>query len=127
MKKAIVIGASSGIGRELSKILARSQYVVGVMARRVALLDELRRELGRDVLVEPIDLADAESARHTLSRFIEELGGVDLNDLTSFDACLSGPDVNYPPGHPCLVHDTDTDLDVDLADWAGFQAAFTGP
>ncbi len=62
MKKAIVIGASSGIGRELSKILSRNQYTVGVMARRVQLLDELRNGLGNDVLVERIDVSDADSA-----------------------------------------------------------------
>jgi NADP-dependent 3-hydroxy acid dehydrogenase YdfG len=46
MKKAIIIGASSGIGRELAKILSRNQYSVGVMARRVQLLDELGKEAG---------------------------------------------------------------------------------
>jgi short-subunit dehydrogenase len=33
VKKAIVVGASSGIGRELAIILSRNQYAVGVMAR----------------------------------------------------------------------------------------------
>jgi len=45
MKKAIVIGASSGIGRELAKILSGKGYTVGVMARRVRLLNELRNEI----------------------------------------------------------------------------------
>ena len=78
MKKAIVIGASSGIGRELSKILSRSQYTVGVMARRVQLLDELRREMGDDMLVEGIDVSDAESAKAALTKLIEKMGGVEL-------------------------------------------------
>ena len=46
MKKAIIIGASSGIGRELAKILSMNEYVVGIMARRVHLLDELCNEVG---------------------------------------------------------------------------------
>ena len=45
MKKAIVIGASSGIGRELAKILSGNGYAVGVMARRVRLLNELHTEI----------------------------------------------------------------------------------
>jgi short-subunit dehydrogenase len=45
MKKAIVIGASSGIGRELAKILSGIGYTVGVMARRACLLNELRTEI----------------------------------------------------------------------------------
>jgi NADP-dependent 3-hydroxy acid dehydrogenase YdfG len=59
----IVIGAGSGIGRELSKILSKNQYTVGVMARRVHMLDELLNKMGSDVLVERIDVSDADSAK----------------------------------------------------------------
>jgi short-subunit dehydrogenase len=78
MQKAIVIGASSGIGRELSKILFRNQFTVGVMARRIHLLDELRKEIGKDLLVEQIDLSDAEAAKDSLTGLIQKMGGVDL-------------------------------------------------
>ena len=78
MKKAIIIGASSGIGRELGKILSWNQYVVGVMARRVELLDELGKKLEGTLLVQKIDVADIESAIETLTKFIKEMGGVDL-------------------------------------------------
>jgi short-subunit dehydrogenase len=78
MKKAIVIGASSGIGRELSKILSRNQYTVGIMARRVDLLAELRDEIGKDVFVERIDVSDTDSAKDALTKLIEIMGGVDL-------------------------------------------------
>jgi short-subunit dehydrogenase len=78
MKKAIVIGASSGIGRELVKILSRNQYLVGVMARRVNLLDELRNEIECKLFVKEIDVADPESAMEILGKFIKEMGGVDL-------------------------------------------------
>ena len=78
MKKAIVIGASSGIGRELSKVLSGNQYIVGVMARRVQLLDELRKKMGTDVYVQEIDVSDAKSAMETLEKFIKEMGGVEL-------------------------------------------------
>jgi len=78
MKKAIVIGASSGIGRELSKILSGNQYTVGVMARRVQLLDELRKEMDTEVFVQCIDVSDAKSAIETLEKFIKEMGGVEL-------------------------------------------------
>lgn len=78
MKKAIVVGASSGIGRELAKILSRNQYVVGVMARRVQLLNELRNEAKDRFFVQEIDVADVESAMEILTKFIKEMGGVDL-------------------------------------------------
>jgi short-subunit dehydrogenase len=78
MKKAIIIGASSGIGRELAKILSSNQYVVGVMARRVELLDELGKEVEGRLFVQKIDVADVESAMEALAMFIREMGGVDL-------------------------------------------------
>lgn len=34
LKKEIVIGASSGIGEELAKILSNEGYIVGLVARR---------------------------------------------------------------------------------------------
>ena len=78
MKKAIVIGASSGIGRELARILTREHYVVGVMARRINLLNELRNEGEGKILVQEIDVRDAESAIEILDKFIQEMGGIDL-------------------------------------------------
>lgn len=75
MKKAIVIGASSGIGRELSIILRKNRYTIGVMARRVNLLEEL---MDKDVFIEQIDVAEVDSAMNKLKKLIERMGGVDL-------------------------------------------------
>jgi len=78
MKKAIVIGASSGIGRELAKVLSGNGYAVGVMARRSLLLNELRNEIKGQVLVQEIDAADTETAMGILASFIEKMGGIEL-------------------------------------------------
>jgi short-subunit dehydrogenase len=40
MKKAIVIGATSGLGKELAKILVDNDYKVGITGRRPELLTE---------------------------------------------------------------------------------------
>jgi NADP-dependent 3-hydroxy acid dehydrogenase YdfG len=78
MKKAILIGASSGIGRALAKVLVREGYVVGIAARRVPLLQELQQELGDRVLVKGMDVADVPRAMADLNTWLEELGNVDL-------------------------------------------------
>ena len=52
-------------------------------------------------------------------------GGVNLIDFSDFEACLAGPDAE-PGGTPCPCFDRDGDGDVDLADFARFQQAFTG-
>ena len=42
MKKAIVIGASSGIGQEVTKLLIAEGYRVGIAARRLSFLNEFK-------------------------------------------------------------------------------------
>jgi NADP-dependent 3-hydroxy acid dehydrogenase YdfG len=44
-KSAVIIGASSGIGRALAATLSLDGYRIGVAARRTDLLAQLRAEL----------------------------------------------------------------------------------
>jgi short-subunit dehydrogenase len=45
MKKVIIIGATSGIGKELAKIISKNEYVVGIVGRRSELFLELQKEI----------------------------------------------------------------------------------
>ncbi len=53
-------------------------------------------------------------------------GRVYLDDANEFSACMSGPGGD-PGSSECRVFDSDRDNDVDVADAAAFQQAFTGP
>lgn len=44
MKKAIIIGATSGIGKELALLLAKKGYRIGITGRRQALLESVKSE-----------------------------------------------------------------------------------
>jgi short-subunit dehydrogenase len=101
MKKAIVIGASSGIGRELAKILAGNGYSVGVMARRVHLLNELRAEIKGEVLVQEIDVADAETAMGILASIIDKMGGMDLIVISAGTGDVND-DLTWPLEHETI-------------------------
>ena len=72
MKRAIVIGASSGIGREVATLLLEQGWTLGVAARRVELLSSIG-----NVQVEQIDVT-ADDAVARLQGLIERLGGMDL-------------------------------------------------
>jgi short-subunit dehydrogenase len=78
MDKAIVIGASSGIGRALALRLARAGYAVGLTARRLPLLLGLQAEIGPRAFVRQMDVSDPVRAMPLLEALIEEMQGVDL-------------------------------------------------
>lgn len=78
MPKAIVIGATSGIGRALARLLAERGYGVGVTGRRLELLRELRGELPGESYAKEMDLAAPDEARKALRELLQEMGEVDL-------------------------------------------------
>lgn len=77
--KAIVIGASSGIGRAIVQELIKHDYVVGITARRVELLQDLQGqyEPGR-ILIQFMDVRNADEARDAFINLAAQLGEVDL-------------------------------------------------
>ncbi len=78
MKKAIITGATSGIGRALALKLAREDYLVGIIGRRNERLEELRRLAPGQFVIRSFDLRDYGSVGHMLDDLVRELGGLDL-------------------------------------------------
>ena len=78
MRKAIIIGASSGIGRELAKVLAKNGYSLGLVGRRIELLSTLQQEITHSSITKQIDIAKPSEAMHHLHKLIHEMKGVDL-------------------------------------------------
>lgn len=69
-RKAIIMGASSGIGREVALLLLQQGWEVGVAARRIDCLQEFKVKAQIDV--------NSEQATQKLNTLVEELGGMDL-------------------------------------------------
>ncbi len=83
MKRAIVIGATSGIGRALANRLVLDGYKTGITGRRVSLLQEIKNEHPEQIIYKSFDVIDTDNAIHTLKDLIDELGGLDLLILSS--------------------------------------------
>lgn len=83
MKKAIVIGASSGIGREVAIEFSKRGYAVGLAARRRDVLEELKADLKGPAYVKSIDIAQPEEAMAALKELIDEMGGMDAILISS--------------------------------------------
>jgi short-subunit dehydrogenase len=82
MKKAIIIGATSGIGRELAKVLSANGYAVGITGRRLLLLEQLQGELPNQSFIQQMDVTE-NRAPEDLRNLINEMRGMDLIVLNS--------------------------------------------
>lgn len=78
MKRAIVIGATSGIGRGLAECFAAQGYAVGLVGRRENLLKEIAQS---DPAAYRFAVADVTRPAETVAALeclVRELGGMDL-------------------------------------------------
>ncbi len=78
MKRAIIIGASTGIGRALAKILGEKGYEVGLLSRKLELLQTLQQEISTKTTASKIDLHNPEKSIEILNKMLIEMGEVDL-------------------------------------------------
>lgn len=83
MKKAIIIGATSGIGKGLAMLLADKDYKVGITGRRSGLLNELLTKKPDSFLTKTIDITDTQTSIEKLNELVLELGGLDLLVISS--------------------------------------------
>ena len=76
-KKIIVIGASSGLGRQLALIYAQKGHKVGIVARREPLLREIKQKYPEQIITACFDVTKGHPV-HNLRQLIAALGGLDL-------------------------------------------------
>ncbi len=77
MKKAIIIGATSGIGKSLAFVLSR-EYELGLAGRRLSLLQDLQGRIKTKTYIKKIDVTKTDTAMKQLESFIKKIGDVDL-------------------------------------------------
>jgi short-subunit dehydrogenase len=83
MKKAIVIGATSGIGKELAKLLVNYGYIAGITGRRINLLAEMQNEKKDSFVIKSFDITETDNTVQNLEALVNELGGLDLLIISS--------------------------------------------
>jgi len=115
MKKAIIVGASSGMGRGIAELLANDGYRVAITGRRNELLTEIRNHKPEQFIISCFDVTTLEIVPAKLDELVRELGGLDL-----FFISAGGGDLNEELDFK--VEKTMIDLNVaaftQLADWA---------
>jgi len=94
MKKAVIVGASSGIGRSLAKTLAAHGYTVGLAGRRLQLLAELQTELATPSFIQGLDVAKPAEAMAALRALLREMDDVDLFVISAGTGFVN-PDLDW--------------------------------
>lgn len=81
-KRAVIVGATSGIGREVALCLLKKGWKLGLAGRRLPLLQELKQRAPGQIEIQMLDVTD-ERAEEALTDLIERLGGMNLFLLSS--------------------------------------------
>ena len=77
-RKALVTGASGGIGEEIAKILHAQGAIVGLHGTRAEKLEQLANELGERTFIFPANLSDRDAVKALGEKAEADLGGVDI-------------------------------------------------
>ena len=114
MKRAIVVGASSGIGRQLAFVLAQNGYRVGITGRRDQLLLNLEATNPHRFIVSVFDVTHLADVPQQLKELTNKLGGLDLLVISSGTGKIN-------PALDTIIEQQINDLNVSgftaVADW----------
>jgi len=90
-KNAVVFGATSGIGKELSKFLVEDGYKVMITGRRVERLQEIQNENPEKYVIKQHDITDLDATE----KLFKELPGIfDMVDLVVHNSGIATPNYN---------------------------------
>jgi short-subunit dehydrogenase len=96
--RALVTGASKGIGRATARALAARGARVGLVARGEEGLATLAADLPGDPVILPADVASRASIAGAVESFVERAGGIDLL-VANAGLAHYGPFVDQPIEH----------------------------
>lgn len=77
-KKALITGASGGIGSAIARVLHRQGAIVGLSGTRQEALEELQKELGDRSFIFPFNLSELEKLEGLVKQAEETLGGLHI-------------------------------------------------
>ncbi len=78
MEKIVIIGATSGIGKELAEIFSYQGNAVGLVGRREGLLYKIADEIPNKAYVKVIDISVVDDATKKLEELLSEMGEIDV-------------------------------------------------
>lgn len=77
MKKIVIVGATSGLGRRVAEVFASAGWRVGIAGRNEEALKELKSRYSEQMEWQKVDVMKKDSP-HSLRQLIDKLGGMDI-------------------------------------------------
>ena len=114
IKKIIIIGATSGIGRKMAELYAEAGNIVGITGRRKELLDEIENRYSDKIKTECFDVTGNENIER-LTSLIQKIGGLDILVYSSGIGVLS-KEVDWEIDK--LTVDTNVYGFIEVCNWA---------
>lgn len=74
MKKAIIIGATSGIGKSLAELLIEEGYEVGVTGRREELFQSIKTQISSKIVFKKMDVQYLSNLESICNELVNHLG-----------------------------------------------------
>jgi short-subunit dehydrogenase len=108
-KKIIIVGATSGIGREMALYFLKQGHQVGITGRRQQLLQEIKNRYPQQTFIESFDVRDA-----NVTIYLDKLNLA----MNGFDLLI----YNAGVGHPSKELDAAKELETTLINVNGFVA-----
>lgn len=102
MKKIIIVGASSGIGRNIANLYAETDAKIGLIGRREEKLKELYRLNPDKYIYKACDISNTELSAIYLNELVNELGGLDIIVLSAGTGELNNS-LEYSVERPTLL------------------------
>lgn len=100
----VIVGATSGIGRELWKSYATGGHKIFVLGRRLPLLEQMKQERKEHTHIFPVDITKTEEASLCIQKIRKECNSIDLvimcagignlNDSLDYDVELATINTN---------------------------------
>lgn len=114
MKKVIIIGATSGIGRGLAEAFINEGCIVGIVGRRKLILQEICSQ-SEDCHYRVCDITNDDNTLCLLNTLTDEMGGMDILVICSGVGEVN-PKLDYQLEKPTLL--TNVIGFTNIVDWA---------
>ena len=114
IKRIIIVGATSGIGRKMAELYAADGNIVGITGRRKELLDEIANEFPEKTKTECFDVTGNENITR-LSSLVQKIGGL---DILIYSSGIGEPSKELDWQLDKLTVETNVNGFIEIANWA---------